>query len=144
MIFREFDRNDIFGICELINCELGYNVAIDDLSVRIEEMQRDKNYRIFVVEFNKNIVGFIGLHMGFAFEHSGMVMRIIALAVKKEYQNKGIGKSLIQKAQNYGAENEISIIAVNSGLNRIVAHHFYEKQGFSKKGYSFTKLLGTI
>lgn len=37
MIFREFDRDDICGICELINCELGYSVSVDDLALRIKQ-----------------------------------------------------------------------------------------------------------
>ena len=97
MIFREFHRDDIGGICELINCELGYNVAENDLYLRIKQMQYDKNYCIFVAENNNEVVAFIGVHIGLAFEYSGKIARIIALAVKKEYQRQGIGTSLIQK-----------------------------------------------
>ena len=144
MVFREFERDDICGICALINCEIGYNVAENDLALRIKQMQADKNYCIFVAENNNEVIAFIGVHISLAFEYSGKIARIVALAVKKEYQNKGIGKSLIQKAQNYSAENGISIIMLNSGLNRIGAHHFYEKQGFYKKGYSFAKTVSSL
>ena len=90
MIFREFDRDDICGICELINCELGYSVAVDDLALRIKQMLYDKHYCIFVAENNNEVIAFIGIHIGLAFEYSGKIARIIALAVKKEYHRQGI------------------------------------------------------
>lgn len=141
MTFREFEHGDISEICKLINCELGYNVAENDLVIRINQMQKDKNYCIFVAENDNKVIAFIGLHIGLAFEFSGKVMRIIALAVKRDYQRQGIGKKLLQTAENYGAENQIAIISLNSGLQRTDAHYFYEKQGFYKKGYSFARIL---
>lgn len=141
MIFREFDRDDICGICELINCELGYSVAVDDLALRIKQMRDDKHYCIFVAENNNEVIAFIGMYIGLAFEYSGKIARIIALAVKKEYQRKGIGAKLLQTAESYLKENYVELIAVNSGLHRIEAHRFYEKQGFYKKGYRFAKAV---
>ena len=141
MTFRRFKHSDISGICRLINCELGYNIAENDLAIRINQMQKDKNYCIFVAENDNKVIAFIGLHIGLAFEFSGKVMRIIALAVKRDYQRQGIGKKLLQTAENYGAENQNAIISVNSGLQRTSAHQFYEKQGFCKKGYSFARIL---
>lgn len=141
MIFREFDCDDICGICELINCELGYNVAEDDLALRIKQMQDDKNYCIFVTENNNEVIAFIGIHIGLAFEYSGKVARIIAFAVKKEYQRQGIGTKLLQTAESHLKEDHVELIAVNSALHRVEAHCFYEKQGFYKKGYSFAKTI---
>lgn len=141
MTFRRFKQSDISGICRLINCELGYTVAENDLAIRINQMQKDKNYCIFVAENDNKVIAFIGLHIGIAFEFSGKVMRIIALAVKRDYQRQGIGKKLLQTSENYGAENQTAIISVNSGLQRTSAHRFYEKQGFYKKGYSFARIL---
>lgn len=141
MIFREFDRDDICGICELINCELGYSVSVDDLALRIKQMLYDRHYCIFVAENNNEVIAFIGMYIGLAFEYSGKIARIIALAVKKEYQRKGIGAKLLQTAESYLKENYVELIAVNSGLHRIEAHRFYEKQGFYKKGYRFAKAV---
>ncbi len=141
MVFREFDRDDICGICELINRELGYNVAEKDLALRIKQMQDDKNYCIFVAENNNEVIAFIGVHIGLAFEYSGKIARIIAFAVKKEYQRQGVGTKLLQTTESYLNENHVELIAVNSGIHRVEAHRFYEKQGFYKKGHSFAKTI---
>ena len=68
-------------------------------------------------------------------------MRIIALAVAHHSQGQGIGSALIQEAEKYANENNITTILVNSGLKRTEAHRFYEKQSFYKKGYSFCKRI---
>lgn len=83
------DLNDLNDIHHLLKYELGYDVSCDELANRIEEMCKDENYCIFVAVENKQVIGFIGLHIGLAFEISGKLMRIIALAVSHKYQKMG-------------------------------------------------------
>ena len=141
MQIRIFRNEDILGVCNLINLELGYDVSYEDLKIRISQMQEDENYIIFTAIDNEKIVGFIGLQICLAFEIAGKIMRIIALAVAHNFQRKGRGSSLIQEAERYANENNVSTILVNSGLKRIEAHQFYEKHSFYKKGYSFCKRI---
>lgn len=141
MIISNCKRENISGVYELLKNELGKNVSVETLENRIDKMLRDSNYKIFVAEADNETVGFVGLHLGLAFEIDGKVMRIIALAVKEEYQNKGIGTALVKAAEEYAKDNGVTVIGVNSGLQRLPAHSFYEKQGFYKKGYSFIKPL---
>lgn len=139
MEIREIKSDDILWICRLMKSELGYNISEENMNHRITQMQNENNYCIFVAVEDNQVVGFIGAEIGFAFEISGKVMRIIALAIDKDYQKKGIGKKLIQEAEKYGIKRQVTTIAVNSGLSRTGAHEFYKKQGFFKKGYSFCK-----
>ena len=141
MEIRGFRNEDILGVCCLINSELGYDVSCEDLKARILQMQKDKNYVILTAAHEEKVVGFIGLQICLAFEIEGKAMRIIALAVARHFQGQGIGSALIQEAEKYANENNISIISVNSGLKRTEAHRFYEKQSFYKKGYSFCKRI---
>ncbi len=141
MIIRDYCKNDITDACDLMKNSLGYEVASDVLSNRIEQMQNHGEYKILVAEESGNVIGFIGLHLGLAFEISGKVMRIIALAVKPGCQGKGIGTKLVAESEKFAKENGVTVISVNSGLTRELAHKFYEKQSFSRKGYSFTKQI---
>ncbi len=141
MIVRDYCKSDIADVCDLMKTSLGYDIAPDVLSNRIEQMQNDGDYKILVAEDNESILGFIGLHLGLAFEISGKVIRIIALAVKPDCQGKGIGTKLVTESAKFAKENGVTVIGVNSGLKRELAHKFYEKQGFSRKGYSFTKVI---
>ena len=102
-------------------------------------MCKDENYCIYVAVEDKQVVGFIGLHFGLAFEISGKLMRIIALAASYKYQKMGVGKNLIKYNEKYAKNHNVSVITLNSGITRLGAHAFYEKQGFYKKSYSFYK-----
>ncbi len=142
MKIREYSENDLNGVCDLIKNELGYRVVkLDELADRITQMQNTGGYKIIVAEENESIIGFIGCHLGLAFEISGNVMRIIALAVKTDLQGKGVGAKLVAAAEKFAKENAVTVIGVNSGMKRALAHKFYEKQGFFRKGYSFTKKI---
>lgn len=141
MKIRTFRNEDILGVCNLINSVLGYDVSFEDLKARILQMQEDKNYIIFIAVDNEKIIGFIGLQICLAFEITGKAMRIIALAVARDFQGQGVGKALIQEAEKYANDNNVSIISVNSGIKRTEANRFYEKQSFYKKGYSFCKRI---
>lgn len=100
MVVRAFMADDITGINKLLNNELGKEVNADELHKTVCEMMLDENYRIFVAEQSNEIVGFIGVHFGLAFEIKGKVMRIIALAVKETHQHRGIGTELLKAAEN--------------------------------------------
>ena len=141
MEIREFRQSDISGICRLIGNELGYDVSVSELDFRIGQMMKEKHYHILIAEHDSRIAGFCGLQTSLAFEVPGRIMRIIALAVDAEYQREGLGARLLREAEEYGRKNRISLILVNSGLQRTGAHQFYEKQGFFKKGYSFCKRI---
>ena len=130
MKIRCFEENDIKPIYELLKNELGYEVDYSLFVLRVQEMIKN-NYLIYVACIENKVVGFIGIEVSYVFE----------LAIDKNYQNKGIGKQLIQKVEKYTKTNNLAAITLNSGISRKTAHIFYEKQGYFKKGYSFIKYL---
>ena len=137
---REAQKGDYSAICALINNELGDpDVRLDELAARMEIMDRDQNYRTFVALLDGKIVGFIGTVQGIAFEVNGGYLRIMALAVAKEYQRGGIGGALLTHAETFAAARGITAFALNSGLRRLDAHLFYERNGYQKKSYGFGK-----
>ena len=141
MIIRNYTLEDIHAIKQLFKLSLGYEVSLDDLKQRINDMLSSGYYEILVAEDNSIVVGFIGLQKSLCFENPGIVLRIIALGVSNEFQGNGIGTKLIKGAEKYAKENNISVLLVNSGLKRLQAHKFYEKNLFDKKGYSFVKMI---
>ena len=141
MVIRKYVDHDIDEIQNIFKLSLGYEVSLDDLKQRINDMLISGHYEILVAEDNSLVVGFVGLQKSLCFEDPGIVLRIIALGVSNECQGKRIGTKLIEGAEEYAKENNISVLLVNSGLKRLQAHNFYEKNMFNKKGYSFVKKL---
>lgn len=137
---RDFKPGDMEALYGLIKNELGYaGLSISGLTERLGKMYEGGDYHIFAACENNKMIGFIGLSLGLALEIEGTVMRIIGLAVEEECQGMGVGSALISKAEEFADENGVSVIFVNSGLKREAAHRFYEKNGFGKKGYGFSK-----
>ena len=141
MIYRKYDSRDISDIRDILENDLGYNCEIEKLNIRIQEMSSRGNYQIFVACDGDKVVGFIGCVSYLAFELENEGMKIIALAVSKEYRRKGIGTQLLKTAEQWAKENNIEVILLNSGLPRENAHKFYESQGYFKKSYGFIKRI---
>ncbi len=117
-IIRTIEENDYKCIADIVRNDLGY------------ENSSDENVKIR-----------LNLIRGNAYEFDGEYLRVAALAVKKEYQDKGIGSKLLEKAEEYAREIKALTIVLNSGLQRESAHKFYESRGYVKKGYSFKKVI---
>ncbi len=139
MIYRKYESTDISEIRDILENDLGYSCELDKLNSRIEEMLKRGNYQIFVACDGDKVVGYIGCVNYLAFELENEGMKIIALAVSKEYRRKGIATSLLKTAEQWAKENNVEVILLNSGLLREDAHAFYESQGYFKKSYGFIK-----
>ena len=141
MIFRKYESKDISAIRDILENDLGYNCELDKLNTRVDEMLKRGNYQIFVACDGDKVEGYIGCGSYLAFELDSEGMKIIALAVSKEYRRKGIGTQLLKTAEQWAKENNIEVILLNSGLSREDAHAFYESQSYFKKSYGFIKRL---
>ena len=141
MIYRKYESKDISAVRDILENDLGYNCELNKLKNRIDEMLKRGNYQIFVACDGENAVGFIGCVNYLAFELENEGMKIIALAVSKEYRRKGIGTSLLKTAEQWAKDNDIDAILLNSGLPRTEAHTFYESQGYFIKSYGFIKKI---
>ncbi len=138
---RELELKDFLAVVSLVKNELGCNDVSSDIYDRIMRIYHDSNYATFVADLGGSIVGFAGVMRGLAFEMDGEYIRVIALAVKREYFNSSIGTQLIGKVEDYALETGANSIAITSGLKRSDIHSFYEKMGYEKKGCSFIKPL---
>ena len=140
---RKMELRDFNAVTALIKNELGYDGLSSDIYDRLMRIYESDGYVTFVAEQDGKVIGFVGLMRGLAFEANGEYVRIIALAVKKEYQNHGIGTRLAERAEDYAYEIGAWSIVISSGLKRADAHIFYSNIGYGKKGYSFIKTLNS-
>ena len=139
--YREYNEEDIPEIRNILENDLGYNIPLNELTERINNMKQRGNYRIFVACDGEKVVGFTGVVSFLAFEISKEALKIIALAVSEPYRRNGIGTNLLKTVERYAENNNIGTILLNSGLPRENAHKFYEAQGYYKKSYGFVKQI---
>lgn len=140
MIIRKCELSDITSVYELIKNELNYpKITKSDVLKRFELMNSLENYSVLVAENDGMICGFISTVKEISLEVDGEFLRVIGLAVKKEYQRCGIGAALLRAVEKTALENKFGVITLSSNFKRTEAHKFYEKQGYIKTSFTFKK-----
>lgn len=83
------------------------------------------------------------MFLGFGYENNEDYIRIIAFVVHSKYRPQGIGKALIQEAEDWAIKKGVKKLALNSGnrSERDGAHKFYTNRGFVESATGFYKII---
>lgn len=104
-------------------------------------MENDDRYSTFVAAAGGKVVGLVTLAKVLAIGHPNGYTKVNGLGVLPEYQGKGIGRMLLNKAEDEARKNGTYYLGLASGIGRTDAHGFYESMGFKKTSYWFRKKL---
>jgi len=141
LVIREIEIGDAQGAAELTG-ELGYPVTCEVMTARIEAMKRLKHHVVYVACLSGITVGWIdvGLVHHLQTEQYG---EIGGLVVASTVRGSGIGRHLLEKAEQWVRERGIAKVLVRSRITREDAHRFYLREGYerSKTSAVFTKSL---
>jgi GNAT superfamily N-acetyltransferase len=100
-----------------------------------------KTDELFCAKINDKIIGFCAYAIVNNFWQEGYISYVYAMVVDERYRGQGIGTILIYEAINKSKECGFKRIELDSGFPRERAHKFYEKLGFEKRAYLFSKIL---
>lgn len=107
-------------------------------SIFLEYIER-KNALVWVVENNElEVIGFVSCFGQRLIHHLNWVYEIQELIITKSYQNKGIGKILIEKLVEEMKKRNVFSLEVTTNKKRIAAHEFYSATGFLNSHEKFT------
>lgn len=98
-------------------------------SLKKEEIQSflsDENYKIFKVEFENAVVGFVILQLTDE-------ANIVSIAVKKEFRNLGLATKLIEKSEEFSRNKNINALSLEVSEKNITAYLLYKKLGFVER-----------
>ena len=128
MIIRKANKEDSFSIM-MLSKELGYESTEEEIKNRINYLSKKDQSFLVVAEEEDNVVGFI------SYEHYETVyyvpgINITGLVVFKDFRNKGIGKRLLNYAEEYAKSKSLTFVRLNSGIQRKEAHSFYKNNGY--------------
>lgn len=136
---RPYTAADAPGMVPLM-ADLGYPADAGEIAARLGRMP-EETYLTLVALVDGTPAGFIGVAVMPVYEHPHPIGWILALAVRADFQRRGIGRGLIAAAEECLARRGVPDLRVHSGLQRSEAHRFYEALGYSKTGYRFRKAL---
>lgn len=103
-----------------------------------EYIERQNAY-VWVVENEKSeVIGFLSCFGQRLLHHVNWVYEIQELIITKSYQNKGIGKFLIQNLVEELKKQNVFSLEVTTNKKRKATHEFYKAVGFINSHEKFT------
>ena len=88
----------------------------------------NKTAKFFVAKNKLKVLGYIGMHVVLDEAY------ISNIAVRKDFQNMGIGSSLIKHAINFGETNSLAFLTLEVRKSNFKAIKLYEAFGFKCLG----------
>lgn len=131
-VIRECMISDYEAIYLLNKKEMGYDFPIELTKKRLELLLKDKKHKIIVAECDKKVIGYIHVSKYDLLYYQPLV-NIMGIAVQSEYKRKGIGRLLLQSAEEWAKETGATGIRLVSGETRTDAHEFYYACGYDSK-----------
>ena len=142
MIVRPIERKDYQSAAAIWREVLDVRNATDDsVSGIYEKMKDDQRYQTFVAEADGRIVGLVTTVEVLAVGHPDGYIKINGLGVRPEYRGQGIGRLLLERAEELARERGALYLGLATGIRRQEAHAFYEHLGWQKTSYWFRKNL---
>ncbi|KTR62563.1 hypothetical protein RSA42_00105 [Exiguobacterium indicum] len=144
MNVRSWITSDLPQLVGLM-AQLGYPASENVLRERFTRVTRHPDYDLFVLEEDGILLGCVGLFQAQAFEHDTTYVRIVTFVVNATHRRQGIGRRLIQAAEDWAHARGATAVLLNSGNRpeREAAHHFYNAMGYSVTSTSYSKSLAS-
>jgi GNAT superfamily N-acetyltransferase len=136
---REARPGDAPRIVQLID-QLGH--PIDDKQVRRNlTLLKKLGETPLVATLDTDVVGLIGLHRMVTIHRDAPVGRIPVLVVAEEARGHGLGRLLVDAAEQWCRKQGCKLIEVTSNDRRAEAHAFYRHLGYERTSIRFFKKL---
>ena len=131
--------SDADGISRL-TVQLGYEVDAPAVAARLSRILARQDQCFMVAELDDRLVGWVHAIV-WEFVETGPFVILGGLVVDRSLRRKGIGRTLVIKAEEWAVEQGCSVVRLWSSVARTEAHRFYEQLGYSniKSQYSFVK-----
>jgi ribosomal protein S18 acetylase RimI-like enzyme len=94
-----------------------------------------------VATLDKQVVGLIGIHKMVTIHRDAPVGRIPVLVVDEHAQDQGIGRILVEAAEDALRKAGCKLVEVTSNDRRAAAHAFYRHMGYERSSIRFFKKL---
>lgn len=131
------DKEEIYNlICILENKK----IKKEHSDCVFENSLKDKDI-IYLVYRDKKIEGFQSFKINHYLHHDRDTGEIVELVVLPEKRSLKIGKQLIEKIEKIARNKKLEQIELSTSTYRKDAHRFYERQGYEKLHYNYTKAL---
>ena len=121
--------------------ELGYTVSIRQATEQVTELGKTGADPIFLALADGQILGLLALHLSRMLQYPSPIVRVTALVVDRRARRRGVGKLLMQHAEQVGSAAGCEFVELTSAMDRAEAHAFYRNIGYEPNSLRFRKPL---
>ena len=136
---REARSADVPRLVELIGY-LGHEIDEKTLRKNLKSLKKTGETPL-VATLDKKIVGMCGVGRRVVVHRPAPLGRITALVVAEQAQGHGIGRMLVEAAEQWMHEGGCKLVEVTSNDRRTAAHAFYRHLGYERSSIRFFKKL---
>jgi GNAT superfamily N-acetyltransferase len=132
---RESDADALARLCT----QLGYATNASAMPDRVARLGEDPNARALVAERDGQVIGLATIHLRFTMNHEAPIAQLTLLVVDEANRSHGVGRALVNSAEQWAKERGSRRINVTTALHRGDAHAFYERMSYAHTGRRYGK-----
>ena len=136
---RDAKPSDAPRLLELIH-ELGHDIEEKQVRKNLAALKKSGETPL-VATLDKTVVGMCGVGQRVVIHRPAPLGRITALVVSKDAQGHGIGRMLVEAAEDWMRKRGCQLVEVTSNDSRAAAHAFYRHLGYERSSIRFFKKL---
>jgi GNAT superfamily N-acetyltransferase len=130
IITRTIENGDAKAV-SMLSEQLCYAISKHDTAAQILQIKNSANDIAYVAVDGTVVIGWIHLFYALRLE-SQPFCEVAGLVVDEQYRGKGVGKLLLEKAEDWSMQRNCKRLVVRSNAKRNEAHQFYINQGFKE------------
>ncbi|HEY6048018.1 MAG TPA: GNAT family N-acetyltransferase [Sphingomicrobium sp.] len=138
-VIRDAKPADAPRLVELIRY-LGHQIDEKALRKNLAALKKSGELPL-VATRGKEVVGLCGVNRRITVHRPWPIGRISVLVVAEEAQDHGIGRMLVEAAEEWCRKRGCKLVEVTSNDRRTAAHAFYRHMGYERTGMRFGKNL---
>jgi len=139
-MIRTAEPADAAVIAELLD-QLGYPTTAAEVPERLRRIRSEGRGEVFVSVVAGEVGGLISVQVGPGLTRSEDAAYVSTLVVAEEIRGKGVGRELLEVAEDYARKHGCPRIVVATANHRSGAHAFYERLGWEWTGRRYAKVL---
>lgn len=136
---RDAKPSDAPRLAELIQ-ELGHEIGEKQVRKNLMALKKSGEMPLLAT-LEKKVVGMCGVGCRVVIHRPAPLGRITALVVARKAQGHGLGRLLVEAAEDWMRKKGCQLVEVTSNDRRAEAHAFYRHLGFERTSIRFFKKL---
>lgn len=129
--------------CFPVMKELRPHLNIDDYISIYDKSHKSDGYEIVAIKINNNVVAVMGYRILFDYVR-GKHIYIDDLVSTAAARSKGFGAELLSYAESVAKDLDCKTLRLCTGIENERGVKFYEKNGWTKRAFAYTKKLPKV